>query len=55
MSVSVNICDRRKYMRSLMRQRIKACIESAPSVLSVYSVVKNYSCGFVSIRGSKGL
>lgn len=45
----------RENMRPSMRPRIKACIASAPSVLSVYSVVKNYSCGFVSIRGSKGL
>ena len=47
MSASVNICARRKYMRPFMRPRIKACIESAPSV------VKGYSCGFASIRDSK--
>ena len=38
---------KRKYMRPFMRLRIKACIESAPFV------VKDYSCGFASIRDSK--
>ncbi len=44
-----------KYMCHFMRPRIKACISSTPSVLSVYSVVNDNSCGFVSICGSKGL
>ena len=53
----------RLYMRSFMRPSIKACMANTPSVPSVYSaclcvsargqVVKDYSCGFVSIRGSK--
>lgn len=50
MSASANICARRKYMRLFMRPYIKACIASFASLLSV---VKNDSCGFVSIRGSR--
>jgi len=37
----------------IMRLHIKACTASTRSVLSVCSVAKNYSWGFVSIRGSK--
>ena len=52
----------REYMRAFIRQRINACIAFPLSVSSAclpkprrWQVVNNHSCGFVSIRGSKGL
>lgn len=53
MSASANLCARRKYMRWFMRPRIKACKASITPMLSGSSVVKNDSCGLVSIRGSR--
>jgi len=40
-------------IRNLCAPRIKAYMARLTSVLSVSSVVKNYLCGFVSIRGSR--
>lgn len=48
----------REYMRAahnLCARIIRACIASALSMFSVDSLVKNYSRGFLPIRGSKGL
>lgn len=42
MSASVNLCAKRKYMRSLMRQRIKACIANTPSMYSVDEQAARY-------------
>jgi len=46
----------REYMRAahnLCARIIRACIASALSMFSLDFVVKIFSCGFVSIRGSK--
>jgi len=45
----------REYTRPFMRPLIKACIAFSLFVCSMCSVVKNYPCSSVSIRGSKRL